>query len=86
MLPEESFLGAKYRPNGDGNCAVMFKHYNQDYGLFNVIYKGFISDIFERVSLRALTKRVCFINYVFYCDFTEPILSLQIAFYKLFLK
>ena len=35
MLPEESFLGAKYRPNGDGNCAVMFKHYSQDYGLFN---------------------------------------------------
>ena len=31
----EKFPWAKDEPNGDGNCAVMYKDYMQDYGLFN---------------------------------------------------
>ena len=29
------FPWAKGEPSGDGNCAVMYKDYRQDYGLFN---------------------------------------------------
>ena len=47
----------------------------------------FITDIFVRVPLRALTKRVCFINYyALYCDFTGHFFPFQIAPYKLLLK
>ena len=29
------FPWARDQPNGDGNCAVMYKDYRKDYGLFN---------------------------------------------------
>ena len=29
------FPWAKNPPSGDGNCAVIFRHYRQDYGLLN---------------------------------------------------
>ena len=29
------FPWAKYQPSGDGNCAIMYKNYRQDYGRFD---------------------------------------------------
>ena len=45
------FPWARGEPNGDGNCVVMFRHYLQNYGLFNdlscdqqLMYSGYICE------------------------------------------
>jgi len=32
------FPWATNEPNGDGNCAVMYKNYNENYGTFNDLH------------------------------------------------
>ena len=32
---ETSLPWARYEPSGDGNCATMYKDYNEDYGKYN---------------------------------------------------
>ena len=45
------FPWAKDQPDGDGNCANMYRHYRKDYGLFNDLpcykqemYSGYICE------------------------------------------
>ena len=72
------FPWAEGEPNGDGNCAVMYKDYRQDYGLFNDFscnYKGqetYRGYICESSTKSADQEGTSYKYNNFYCDFTGP--------------
>ena len=84
------FPWAMGEPNGDGKCAVMYKDYLQDYGLFND-FPCYAQDIHRGYILEGLTKSndqegmsYKLLHFLLQLHWTR--FSFQIPPYKLFLK
>ena len=79
------FPWAKHEPDGYGNCAVMYRNYRRDYGLFNDLrctekqHHGYIceSPVNSNDQEGMFCKLLCFLLRLF---------SFQIAPYKLVLN
>ena len=76
-----NFPWAKLQPSGDGNCAVMYKNYRQDYGEFNDLPcdeqekdRGYICESpTKSIEQEGLSHK--FLR--FYCDFNGPFFSIS---------
>ena len=72
MLPEESFLGLKENPVAMGIVHLCTRTTGKTMDCLTIFFvknRRCIADIFVRVAVAALIKRVRLINYyTFYCD------------------
>ena len=86
------FPWARREPSGDGDCAIMYRDYLQDYGLFNdvpcnkpKIYSGYICESLTKSTDQEgmFYKLSCFLLRLHWTLF---FFSFQIARYKLFIN